>query len=58
MSEGIDLLTGHTLLCGYGRVGAQLAKELRDCGEKFVIVDSDVRHVAGRRRTGIPGRRG
>jgi voltage-gated potassium channel len=43
MPDAIDLLLDHTLLCGYGRVGMQLAKELRDCAEKFVIVDSDPR---------------
>jgi voltage-gated potassium channel len=42
MTKGIHLLTDHTLLCGYGRVGQQLAKELHDFGQKFVIIDSNL----------------
>ncbi len=42
MTKGIHLLSGHTLLCGYGRVGKQLAKELRAFGQKFVIIDSGI----------------
>ncbi len=42
MTKGIHLLTGHTLLCGYGRVGQQLAKELLAFGQKFVIIDSNL----------------
>jgi voltage-gated potassium channel len=42
MTKGIHLLADHTLLCGYGRVGMQLAKELQDYGQKFVIIDSNL----------------
>nr|WP_261361112.1 potassium channel protein [Aeoliella straminimaris] len=41
MTRGIDELTGHTILCGYGRAGRILAKELADANHKFVVVDMD-----------------
>ncbi len=42
MTKGIGQLTNHTLLCGYGRVGQQLAKELQAANQRFVIIDSDL----------------
>jgi voltage-gated potassium channel len=42
MTKGIAELTNHTLLCGYGRVGQQLAKELVAAGQKFVIIDTNL----------------
>lgn len=39
MSETIDGLTGHLILCGYGRVGSTVARELAHVGERFVVVD-------------------
>ncbi|WP_425396075.1 potassium channel family protein [Aeoliella sp.] len=41
MTRGIDELVGHTILCGYGRAGRILAKELADANHKFVVVDMD-----------------
>jgi voltage-gated potassium channel len=45
MTDGIHLLTGHTLICGFGRVGQQLAKELQALGQKFVVVDSNLDYL-------------
>ena len=39
MQEAIDALRGHFVLCGYGRVGATVARELEDAGESVVVVD-------------------
>jgi voltage-gated potassium channel len=39
MTETIDGLSGHLILCGYGRVGATVARELDHVGERFVVVD-------------------
>src|SRR5579863_1706303 len=33
MSKGIEQLTGHTLICGYGRVGQVLAHDLAAAGQ-------------------------
>lgn len=36
----ISELSGHYLICGFGRVGEQVAKEFQRAGKEFVIVDS------------------
>ena len=41
MTRGIEELTGHTILCGYGRAGKILAAELQRAGSAFVVVDQD-----------------
>ena len=41
MTHKIDELVGHTILCGYGRIGHTIAEELIRLGKPFVIVDSD-----------------
>jgi voltage-gated potassium channel Kch len=40
MSKGIDQLSGHTIICGYGRLGTTLAKELHAAGQPFVAIDT------------------
>lgn len=37
----IDKLTGHVIVCGYGRIGVQLAKALAEAKRGFVIVERD-----------------
>ncbi|HEY8199352.1 MAG TPA: potassium channel family protein [Candidatus Limnocylindrales bacterium] len=39
MHDAIDGLSGHFVLCGYGRVGATVARELVDAGRSVVVVD-------------------
>lgn len=41
MTQGIDKLTGHTILCGYGRAGRILAMELKRAGTPFVVIDQE-----------------
>lgn len=41
MTQGIEQLAGHTILCGYGRAGRILAAELLRKGTAFVVVDQD-----------------
>jgi voltage-gated potassium channel len=41
MTAQIDKLTNHTIICGYGRIGQQLAHELAQARESFVIVERD-----------------
>jgi voltage-gated potassium channel len=45
MSKGIDKLTGHALICGFGRVGQMLARELTAAGQSFVVIDSNEARV-------------
>lgn len=40
MKKEIDQLSGHTIICGFGRMGTTLAKELKDAGEPFVAIDT------------------
>ena len=35
----IDSLSDHHLICGFGRVGRQVARDLRVAGQRFVVVD-------------------
>jgi voltage-gated potassium channel len=35
----VQFLTGHAIICGYGRIGEQLASELSAAGQGFVIVE-------------------
>lgn len=45
MSKGIEKLTDHALICGYGRVGQMLAHELLVAGHAFVIIDASEARV-------------
>ena len=52
MDRSIEGLTGHVIICGFGRVGRRLADELRVEGVPFVIIDNDLQrlHDAEERR--------
>ncbi|HRA76167.1 MAG TPA: potassium channel protein [Propionicimonas sp.] len=39
MSRVISQLKGHYVVCGYGRVGSMVARELRDDGHVVVVID-------------------
>lgn len=39
MEDAIDKLQGHYVLCGYGRVGRQIAREFTAAGVDFVVID-------------------
>jgi voltage-gated potassium channel len=41
MNKAIDALSNHYIVCGYGRVGTQVALELKREGVPFVIIDSN-----------------
>jgi voltage-gated potassium channel len=41
MERAISKLSGHHILCGYGRVGHQVAKEFAADGVPFVIIEQD-----------------
>lgn len=42
----IDRLSGHVVICGYGRLGVMLARELQAGQAKFVIVDRGEERLA------------
>jgi voltage-gated potassium channel len=35
----VDRLSNHYIICGYGRVGRQVAREFREAGARYVVVD-------------------
>jgi voltage-gated potassium channel len=37
--KNIEDLSGHHLICGFGRVGRQVARDLRVVGDEFVVID-------------------
>ncbi len=39
MAQAVDALSGHFVLCGYGRVGSTVAAELRHDGGQVVVID-------------------
>jgi voltage-gated potassium channel len=41
MEAAINRLQGHYILCGYGRVGRQVAREFASDGVPFVIIEQD-----------------
>ena len=41
MQSNIAQLKNHYLICGFGRVGQQVAQDLRDAGAPFVVIDGN-----------------
>ncbi len=54
MKKKISELSNHYLICGYGRVGEQVAKEFIRSNEEFVVVDSNPESIARAREDGLP----
>lgn len=46
MDREINKMSGHTIVCGWGRVGRAVADDLVDAGHAVVIVDIDPQRVA------------
>ncbi|MFH5803474.1 potassium channel family protein [Alienimonas sp. DA493] len=53
MTRGIERLTGHAIVCGYGRVGRILCAELAEAGTRFVVVDNDADRLAAAEEAGL-----
>ncbi|MEQ8211848.1 MAG: potassium channel protein [Lacipirellulaceae bacterium] len=45
MTKGLEQLENHTILCGVGRMGSMLARELHAAGKPFVVIDRDERRL-------------
>ena len=48
----IDKLEGHIIVCGFGRIGVELAKALKDGGAAFVVLEQNEQRVAQARAAG------
>ncbi len=53
MIEAVGKLSGHYILCGYGRVGLTVARELVHSGLKVVVIDILPESLARARREGF-----
>ena len=53
MSQGIANLRGHTIVCGYGRMGSIAAEELLSAGHPFVVIDEDEDRVEEAQAAGM-----
>jgi voltage-gated potassium channel len=58
MQSEIDKLSNHIIVCGYGRIGVELAKALKDAGTTLVVLEQDERRVAQARDAGHLALRG
>jgi voltage-gated potassium channel len=47
MDTKIAALSGHVVICGYGRVGASATEFLHASGHQVVVVDADAERLAG-----------
>jgi voltage-gated potassium channel len=54
MERTIAKLKGHFILCGYGRVGQEIARIFTEEGVSFVIIDKDQESIASAERDGRP----
>ena len=45
MKKTISKLRNHHIICGYGRMGAVIAKELKEKDQKFLIIENNERKV-------------
>ena len=46
MTQEIQNLTNHVIVCGYGRMGQMLAQKLSEDRQKFIILDRDTDRVS------------
>jgi voltage-gated potassium channel len=47
MERRIASMSGHVIICGWGRVGRVVARQLAAAGVEFVVVDVDAERLAG-----------
>ncbi|MBS0560827.1 MAG: NAD-binding protein [Proteobacteria bacterium] len=53
MQSQIDQLSGHVIVCGYGRIGQTLAQQLHAGQARFVVIDRNEETVATAREHGF-----
>jgi Trk K+ transport system NAD-binding subunit len=58
MQTQIEKMTGHVIICGYGRIGQMLADELKAGGADFVILELNAERVKESLERGYPTIRG
>ncbi len=58
MQKDLDRLSGHVIICGYGRIGQMLARELKAGCCDFVVLERSEERVATVRELGFLGLQG
>ncbi len=53
MTDAVNRLSGHYILCGFGRVGQTVARELVHAGRKVVVIDILPESLARARKEGF-----
>jgi voltage-gated potassium channel len=53
MQRMIDATSDHYIICGYGRVGRQVARDLRAAGARYVVIDADPANREHARGVGV-----
>ena len=54
MASRIADLAGHHIICGFGRVGQEAARGLRDAGRAIVVIDENPAAIRHARDLGLP----
>jgi voltage-gated potassium channel len=54
MKKKISEYSGHYVICGFGRVGEQVAREFERSGKEFIIVDANPESIEHCRERGYP----
>lgn len=49
----IERMRDHHIICGYGRVGRRIARELREAGTEFVVLDFNEQALGNARADGV-----
>jgi voltage-gated potassium channel len=52
MQNNIDKLTGHVVVCGFGRIGQMLCHELKAARGDFVVIDHAEERIGAARKAG------
>jgi voltage-gated potassium channel len=53
MQKMIDATSDHFIICGFGRVGRQVARDLRGAGARYVVIDADPANREEARGVGV-----
>lgn len=54
LQDRVAKLTGHVIVCGYGRMGAMIAGKLMVGGRQVVVVDGSAERAAAAEQAGLP----
>jgi voltage-gated potassium channel len=53
MTQDIESLENHVIICGFGRIGQMVARKLKDDHQAFVVIDNDPERIALAREQGF-----